>query len=67
VDQVDSNKPLSIALEEIAAQKIVPQYPGDARRQAEELLGGEGEDEAEGEPVGAEVVELGVDPAGPES
>ena len=69
MDQVDSNKPLSIALEEIAAQKIVPQYPGDARRQAEELLGGEGEGEgeAEGEPAGAEVVELGVDPAGPES
>ncbi|HSK90274.1 MAG TPA: DNA-directed RNA polymerase subunit omega [Euzebyales bacterium] len=41
VEQVDSNKPLSIALEEIAAEKIVPQYPGDARRVAEELLGGD--------------------------
>jgi len=50
---VDSNKPLSIALEEIAATKIVPQYPGDARREAEELLGAETEDEG-----GAEVVEL---------
>ena len=39
VDQVDSNKPLSIALEEIAAEKIIPQYPGDARRAAEELFG----------------------------
>jgi DNA-directed RNA polymerase subunit omega len=48
VEQVDSNKPLSIALEEIAAEKIVAQYPGDARRVAEELLGrGDGETEAE--------------------
>ncbi|MBA3620651.1 MAG: DNA-directed RNA polymerase subunit omega, partial [Acidothermales bacterium] len=39
VDQVDSNKPLSIALEEIAQEKIVPQYPGDARAEAEALLG----------------------------
>ena len=30
---------MSIALEEIAAEKIVAQYPGDARRVAEELLG----------------------------
>jgi DNA-directed RNA polymerase subunit omega len=43
VDQVDSNKPLSIALEEIAAEKIVPQYASDALRAAEEMLGaGEG-------------------------
>ena len=48
VEQVDSNKPLSIALEEIAAEKIVAQYPGDARRVAEELLGsGDGETDAE--------------------
>ena len=48
VEQVDSNKPLSIALEEIAAEKIVAQYPGDARRVAEELLGsGDAETEAE--------------------
>lgn len=40
VEQVDSNKPLSIALEEIAATKIVPQYAGDVRRAAEELLSG---------------------------
>ena len=40
VEQVDSNKPLSIALEEIAATKIVPQYAGDRRRAAEDLLGG---------------------------
>jgi hypothetical protein len=39
---------LSIALEEIAAEKIVAQYPGDARRVAEELLGGsDGETDAE--------------------
>ena len=43
VDQVDSNKPLSIAMEEIAATKIVPQYPGDAQRVAAELLGPEAE------------------------
>jgi DNA-directed RNA polymerase subunit omega len=55
VDQVDSNKPLSIALEEIAREKIVVQYPGDAQRAAEELLSAaaEGED-------GGEVVELGA-------
>lgn len=41
VDQVDSNKPLSIALEEIAAAKIVVSHAGDARRAAEQLLGGE--------------------------
>jgi DNA-directed RNA polymerase subunit omega len=40
VDQVESNKPLSIALEEIAQQKIVAQYPGDAQRLAEQMLGG---------------------------
>jgi DNA-directed RNA polymerase subunit omega len=39
VDHVDSNKPLSIALEEIAAEKIVVQYPGDARAEAESMLG----------------------------
>lgn len=38
VEQVDSNKPLSIALEEIAQGKIVMQYPGDAREVAEDLL-----------------------------
>lgn len=38
VEQVDSNKPLSIAMEEIAAEKIVVQYPGEARRAAEGLL-----------------------------
>lgn len=52
VEQVDSNKPLSIALEEIAATKIVPQYAGDVRRAAEELLSGDG---------GAEIYTLGDD------
>jgi DNA-directed RNA polymerase subunit omega len=48
VEQVDSNKPLSIALEEIAQEKIVVQHAGDARRAAEELLGLEGaEDDAD--------------------
>jgi DNA-directed RNA polymerase subunit omega len=54
VEQVDSNKPLSIALEEIAATKIVPQYAGDVRRAAEELLGGT-------EDGGAEIYTLGED------
>jgi DNA-directed RNA polymerase subunit omega len=54
VDQVDSNKPLSIALEEIAREKIVVQYPGDAQRVAEEMLGAAGED-------GGQVVELGFE------
>lgn len=44
VEQVDSNKPLSIALEEIAEEKIVPQYAGDVRRTAEEFLGGPGDE-----------------------
>ncbi len=52
-----SRKPLSIALEEIAAEKIVPQY-GDARRQAEDLLSVSGE---EGDEQGGVVVSLGGD------
>ena len=52
VEQVDSNKPLSIALEEIAATKIVPQYAGE-RRAAEDLLSGAGDD------GGAEIFTLG--------
>jgi DNA-directed RNA polymerase subunit omega len=63
VEHVDSNKPLSIALEEIAAEKIVPSYPGDARQVAEELLGSEAADEQEG----AEVYELGAPEADGES
>jgi DNA-directed RNA polymerase subunit omega len=58
VDQVDSNKPLSIALEEIAQEKIVPQYPGDARAEAEALLGSDAEDAGEAE---AQVVALPSD------
>lgn len=64
VEQVDSNKPLSIALEEIAAEKIVPQYPGDARRVAEELLSG-GEDGGDAEIFSltdATIDELGIVP-----
>jgi DNA-directed RNA polymerase subunit omega len=69
VDQVDSNKPLSIALEEIAREKIVVQYPGDALRAAEELLAQDlsdssdvdlsDEDRARAQ---ADVVELGAEP-----
>jgi DNA-directed RNA polymerase subunit omega len=58
-----SNKPLSIALGEVGAGKIVAQNPADARRAAEELLGADlGGDEAD--EGGAEVVSLatgGVD------
>ena len=39
VDNVDSNKPLSIALEEISQEKIIPVYPSQARADAEGLLG----------------------------
>ncbi len=53
VDNVDSNKPLSIALEEIAQEKIVVQYPGDARAEADALLGS---DLAHEQPAGLEVV-----------
>ena len=50
-----SNKPLSIALEEIASAKIVVQYPGDARHVAEELMTASDDDE------GADIVELSAD------
>ncbi len=55
MERVDTNKPLSIALEEIAEEKIVPQYAGDAQRAAEELMGTDFSAEA-GE---AEVVAFG--------
>ena len=61
VDQVDSNKPLSIALEEIAQEKIVPQYPGDAKAQAEALLGSDGDDVDDDGGGDAQVVSLGSD------
>jgi DNA-directed RNA polymerase subunit omega len=60
VEMVDSNKPLSIALEEIAADKVVPHYPGDARQVAEDLLGGMA---GEGQEAGAEVLSLTGDEA----
>lgn len=41
VEQVHSNKPLSIALAEIASGKIAVQTAADARRMAEELLSAE--------------------------
>ena len=47
VDNVDSNKPLSIALEEIAQDKIVVQYSGDAKAEAEALLGSDLAEEAQ--------------------
>lgn len=39
VDNVDSNKPLSIALEEIAQEKIIAHYPGDTSAEDQALLG----------------------------
>ena len=56
VESVDSNKPLSIALEEIAADKIVVQHVGDARADAEAFLSA---DLADGERGEAQVVSLG--------
>ena len=56
VESVDSNKPLSIALEEIAADKIVVQHVGDARADAEAFLTA---DLIEGEQSDADVVALG--------
>lgn len=56
VEHVDSNKPLSIALEEIATGKIVMSFPGDARQVAEELFGSESEEAPD-----AEVVSLAGD------
>ena len=46
VDNVDSNKPLSIALEEIAQEKIIAVYPSDARADAETMLGADLAEEA---------------------
>lgn len=62
----DSNKPLSIALEEIAAEKIVPHYPGDTRAQAEAMLGSEAlpSDELGGDIISFGGEEEGLDPAG---
>ena len=62
VDQVDSNKPLSIALEEIAAEKIVPHHPGDPRAQAEALLSPDalGGDNLASE-LGGDIVSLDLD------
>ena len=48
VENVDSNKPLSIALEEIAQEKIIAVYPGDARAEAEALLGADLAEEGAG-------------------
>jgi DNA-directed RNA polymerase subunit omega len=55
VEQVDSNKPLSIALEEIATGKIVVDTVGDARHTAARMLG---EDQELGE---AQVLSLDTD------
>ncbi|MGH8897305.1 MAG: DNA-directed RNA polymerase subunit omega [Egibacteraceae bacterium] len=52
----DSNKPLSIALEEIAAEKIIPHYPGDSRAQAEALLGAE---TVPGDDLGGDIISFG--------
>jgi DNA-directed RNA polymerase subunit omega len=59
VDQVASNKPLSIALEEIAAEKIVVRTATDARRAAEELRGAGAAGEGEGED--AAILSLGAE------
>lgn len=55
VEQVESNKPLSIAMEEIAQGKIVVQRPDEVRARAAAMMAAEAEAEADG---GAEVVAL---------
>jgi DNA-directed RNA polymerase subunit omega len=59
VESVDSNKPLSIALEEIATDKIVVAPQGDTRAQAEAMLGADLQDESDESE--AEVVALSGD------
>lgn len=44
VEQVDSNKPLSIAMEEIAQDKIIVQRPDEARARAQAQLAGDDAD-----------------------
>jgi hypothetical protein len=56
VEQVDSNKPLSIALEEIAAEKIIPHYPGDAHPQADAPLNSE---MLPGDDLGGDIISFG--------
>ncbi len=56
----DSNKPLSIALEEIAAEKIVPHYQGDPRAHAEAMLGADADAEMlPGENLGGDIIAFG--------
>lgn len=43
VEQVDSNKPLSIAMEEIAQDKIIVQRPDEARARAEAAFAEDGD------------------------
>ena len=56
VEQVDSNKPLSIAMEEIAQDKIVVQRPDQARAAAEALLADEDGGEVVSLPQGEDAI-----------
>lgn len=61
VEQVDSNKPLSIAMEEIAADKLEIQRPEEVRARALEAMEAEAESEndVDGEKDGdADVVQM---------
>ena len=60
VDNVDSNKPLSIALEEIAQEKIVVQYLSDVRAEAETMLEGDLADETGGLEVVPDIEDEGA-------
>ena len=60
VDNVDSNKPLSIALEEIAQEKIVVQYASDVRAEAETMLGGDLAEETSGLEVVPDIEDEGA-------
>ena len=56
VEQVDSNKPLSIAMEEIAADKIVVQRPDEARARAAEALAADEDGEVVSLPQGEDAI-----------
>ena len=57
---MDSNKPLSIALEEIAQEKIFVQYESDRRAEAETMLGGDLAEETAGLEVVPDIEDEGA-------
>lgn len=61
VDQVDSNKPLSIAMEEIAQDKIIVQRADEVRARAVEMMADEAEAEAAEDDADVVVLPQGED------